>query len=124
MERQGSDIGKIIDAYENAANYELELTSKFFSNWVCFIVTLWNLNFKASQDGTLNGTLNDALGEEYVKLISLLKAEPSITQVLAAEKLVFSKRKVQRMMKSLSERGYIKREGSKKIGRWAILKDV
>ncbi|MCC8140784.1 MAG: winged helix-turn-helix transcriptional regulator [Lachnospiraceae bacterium] len=82
------------------------------------------MNFKASQDGALNGTLNDTLGEEDVKLISLLRTEPSVTQVLAAEKLGFSKRKVQRMMKSLSERGYIEREGSRKNGRWVILKDV
>ncbi len=123
MERQGSGLGKIIDAYENAANYEPDLTPKFFSNRVCFIVTLWNLNFKASQDGTLNGALSDALGKEDVMLISLLKDEPAITQILAAEKLGYSKRKIQRMMKSLSERGYIEREGSKKTGQWVVLKE-
>lgn len=124
MERQGSGLGKIVGAYENAANYEPELAPKFFSNRVCFIVTLWNLNFKASQDGALNDALNGALEEDDMKLISLLKTEPAVTQVIAAEKLGFSRRKVQRMMKSLSEQGYIEREGSKKNGRWVILKEV
>ncbi len=124
MERQGSGLGKIIGAYENAANYEPDLTPKFFSNRVCFIVTLWNLNFKASQDGALNDALSGTLEEDDMKLISLLKTEPAVTQVIAAEKLGLSRRKVQRMMKNLSEQGYIEREGSKKNGRRVILKEV
>jgi len=82
------------------------------------------LNFKASQDGALNDALSDALEEDDMKLISLLKTEPAVTQVIVAGKLGLSRRKVQRMMKSLSEQGYIEREGSRKNGRWVILKEV
>ncbi|MCC8162672.1 MAG: hypothetical protein LIO86_05780 [Lachnospiraceae bacterium] len=52
--------------------------------------------FKVSQD--------DALGEEDVNRLFLLRAELSTMQVLAVEQLGFSKRKVQRMLKSLAER--------------------
>ncbi|MCD8151456.1 MAG: MarR family transcriptional regulator [Clostridiales bacterium] len=128
MERQGSGLGKIIGAYENAANYEPDLTPKFFSNRVCFIVTLWNLNFKASRDEALNEALNEAINEalkpEALDLIALMKSDPTVTQATMIQTLGLSRSKVQRVIKALTDDGYIKREGSKKTGRWVILKEV
>ncbi len=128
MERQGSGLGKIIGAYENAANYEPDLTPKFFSNRVCFIVTLWNLNFKASRDEALNEALNEAINEalkpEALDLIALMKSDPTVTQAAMIQTLGLSRSKVQRVIKALTDDGYIKREGSKKTGRWVILKEV
>ncbi|MCD8223466.1 MAG: putative DNA binding domain-containing protein [Clostridiales bacterium] len=128
MERQGSGLGKIIGAYENAANYEPDLTPKFFSNRVCFIVTLWNLNFKASRDEAINEALNEAINEalkpEALDLIALMKSDPTVTQATMIQTLGLSRSKVQRVIKALTDDGYIKREGSKKTGRWVILKEV
>jgi len=128
MERQGSGLGKIIGAYENAANYEPDLAPKFFSNRVCFIVTLWNLNFKASRDEALNEALNEAINEalkpEALDLIALMKSDPTVTQAAMIQTLGLSRSKVQRVIKALTDDGYIKREGSKKTGRWVILKEV
>lgn len=124
MERQGSGLGKIIGAYENAANYEPDLTPKFFSNRVCFIVTLWNLNFKASQDEALNAAINEALKPEALDLIALMKSDPTVTQAAMIQTLGLSRSKVQRVIKALTDDGYIKREGSKKTGRWVVLKEV
>lgn len=128
MERQGSGLGKIIGAYENAANYEPDLAPKFFSNRVCFIVTLWNLNFKASRDEALNEALNEAINEalkpEALDLIALMKSDPTVTQAAMIQTLGLSRSKVQRVIKALTDDGYIKREGSKKTGRWVILKEA
>lgn len=108
----------------NAANYEPDLTPKFFSNRVCFIVTLWNLNFKASQDEALNEAINEALKPEALDLIALMKSDPTVTQAAMIQTLGLSRSKVQRVIKALTDDGHIKREGSKKTGRWVVLKEV
>ena len=118
------DLNGTIGAYENAANYEPDLAPKFFSNRVCFIVTLWNLNFKASRDEALNEAINEALKPEALDLIALMKSDPTVTQAAMIQTLGLSRSKVQRVIKALTDDGYIKREGSKKTGRWVILKEV
>lgn len=46
MERQGSGLNKIREAYENAANYGEGMEPVFYSDRVMFMVTLKNLNYK------------------------------------------------------------------------------
>ena len=70
---------------------------------------------KKLNDDTLNDTLNDTL--------KLLKMYPKITQKDIAKKLKISEITVKRNIKTLSERGYIEREGAKKTGMWKVLKD-
>lgn len=43
MERQGSGLNKIREAYENAANYEVGMESEFYSDRVMFMVALKKL---------------------------------------------------------------------------------
>lgn len=66
------------------------------------------------------GALNGALNEEEIVLLELLCKQSSITQMEAAEKLGFSRRKIQRMIKGLTEEGYLRREGSRKKGFWVV----
>lgn len=70
--------------------------------------------------GALNDALNGALNEEEIVLLELLCKQSSITQMEAAEKLGFSRRKIQRMIKGLTEEGYLRREGSRKKGFWVV----
>ena len=44
MERQGSGLNKIREAYENAVNYEVGMEPGFYSDRLMFMVTLKNLN--------------------------------------------------------------------------------
>lgn len=62
-----------------------------------------------------NDTLNDTL--------NLLKINPSIRQKDIAIKLRVSEVTIKRNIKELKEKGYIKREGSKKTGHWKVLKN-
>lgn len=62
-----------------------------------------------------NDTLNDTL--------NLLKINPSIRQKDIAIKLRVSEVTIKRNVKELKEKGYIKREGSKKTGHWKVLKN-
>ena len=62
-----------------------------------------------------NDTLNDTL--------NLLKMYPNIKQKDIAKKLKVSEVTIKRNIKELKEKGYIKREGSKKTGHWKIIKN-
>ncbi|MCC8163246.1 MAG: MarR family transcriptional regulator [Lachnospiraceae bacterium] len=53
-----------------------------------------------------------------------MKSDPTVTQAAMIQTLGLSRSKVQRVIKALTDDGYIKREGSKKTGRWVILKEV
>ena len=70
---------------------------------------------KASHDA-----LNDALNESERLIVELIKANPSISQECMAERTGFSRSKVQRIMKKLSEDHVIYREGARKNGFWRI----
>lgn len=89
-----------------------------------FYCHTWNLNFKASRDEALNEAINEALKPEALDLIALMKSDPTVTQAAMIQTLGLSRSKVQRVIKALTDDGYIKREGSKKTGRWVILKEV
>lgn len=118
MERQGSGLGKICAAYENAANYQPGMEPTFRSNRAEFTVKLPNLNFKASNDEALN----EALTDTQRLLMDVLRNEPIITQKEIIEKTSLSRSTVQRIIKKLTELGYLERVGSKKNGSW-IVKD-
>ena len=49
MERQGSGFKKITETYHAAYNYRPELEPKFYSDITSFQVTLYNLNYKATE---------------------------------------------------------------------------
>lgn len=118
MERQGSGLNKICEAYENAFNYEEEMEPEFYSDRVLFMVILKNLNYK--NKALKEKALNRALNENEQKVLSLISENPQITQNEIKEQLQFARSHVQKIMKSLSDKGIIERVGSKKTGYWSI----
>ncbi len=63
---------------------------------------------------------NEALNDNELKIINLIIENPSVRQKDIIERLGISRAQVQRIMKSLQERGVIFRENSKKQGRWVV----
>ena len=126
MERQGSGLNKIREAYENAANYQKGMEPEFYSDRVLFMVTLKNLNYKIAmyeaKNEALNRALNRALNENEEKILELIQKNPYITQVEIKEQLQIARSHVQKIMKSLVEREIIARVGAKKTGYWEIKK--
>lgn len=128
MERQGSGLSKIRDAYRNAVNYTEEKEPVFYSDRVEFTVTLKNLNFKAVESGYLNGYLsgyldgylNDKKNEEELIVLELINKNPKITLNEIKENMQIARSHVQRIMKRLTDKGIIERVGSKKDGYWNI----
>ncbi|HJB94297.1 MAG TPA: MarR family transcriptional regulator, partial [Candidatus Mediterraneibacter intestinigallinarum] len=128
MERQGSGLSKIRDAYRNAVNYTEEKEPVFYSDRVEFTVTLKNLNFKAVESGYLNGYLsgyldgylNDKKNEEELIVLELINKNPKITLNEIKENMQIARSHVQRIMKRLTDKEIIERVGSKKDGYWNI----
>lgn len=130
MERQGSGLNKIREAYENAANYQEGMEPEFYSDRVLFMVTLKNLNYKTSIHEAENEAKseakseaeNSALTELEKTLCELLEEHPKITQSEIKEQLKLSRSKVQRTMKKLVSEGVIENTGSRRRGYWKVKK--
>ena len=75
--------------------------------------------FKAT-DEALNEALNEALSDNEIRIVNLIIENPSARQKDIIEMSGISRAQVQRIMKSLQERGVISHENSKKQGRWIV----
>ena len=112
MERQGSGLNKIREAYENAANYQSDMEPEFYSDRVLFMVTLKNLNYKMLADEAKSEAKSIVLTELEKRLCELLKKNSKITQSEIQKQLDISRSKVQRTMKKLVNEGVIENIGS------------
>lgn len=124
MERQGSGLNKICEAYENAANYEMGMEPEFYSDRVMFMVTLKNLNYKMLLSEAKNEAKSEAkninLTELEKRLCELLQENSKITQSEIQKQLGISRSKVQRTMKKLVNEEVIVNIGSHRRAYWKI----
>ena len=71
-----------------------------------------------------NDGVNDDLSEKVIKVYMALKVDSKSTYEGLIKSTALSEPTVTRAIKNLKEKGYIKREGSDKTGKWIILKDL
>ena len=136
MERRGSGMRKIIDAYKQYDKLDTYKIPVFRSNSDEFHVILWNLNYgqehavktsdKPNQEFTKEFTLNkDEFTKEFAKaqreIYRCISMNPSVTREEISKHIGLSVRQIQKYMKRLSDLGLIKREGGRKNGRWIII---
>ena len=72
-----------------------------------------------TNDNQYNNSETNEIGKA---ILAELVLDPLVTAEHLALSLKKSKRTIQRYMKALQEKGYIERVGSKKFGRWKVLK--
>ena len=121
MERRGSGLKKILDAYESEERYSEKLKPEFFTDGYNFFLTLWNLNYanaKAQSKAQIKAQSGALSDRDY--LLLLLRENPSITQTELAAMMEKSRRYVQLTMKQLMDEGVVERVGSKRIGTWIV----
>ena len=63
---------------------------------------------------------NEALNENELLIVKMIRDNPMIKQKDIIDQTSISRAQVQRIMKSLQERGVISHEASKKAGRWIV----
>lgn len=137
MERRGSGLRKIIEAYEAEKNYKEELKPEFKSTESSFTTILKNLNYD-----TQNVTQNDGQSEgqnegenegqndgkklkpkgRRNKIVKLMKENSNITTIELSHILLVSVSTIERDLKILTDEKTIEYIGSAKDGYWKVNK--
>lgn len=125
MERRGSGLRKIIEAYESEENYKKELKPEFKSTESSFTTILKNLNY-APQSVTQNVTQNvtQSVGQKLKpsdrreKILEIIKNNPKITANDLSKQFNVTDRTIKRDLKVLTDKKIIKYVGSAKGGHW------
>jgi ATP-dependent DNA helicase RecG len=120
MERRGSGLKKIMDAYP------VDIKPEFVSTPQSFIVVLKNLNYGTDENNAQDKAQIKRTDEGIIcalietAVLEHLETHPSATQAATAIAIGKSRRAVQNAMATLKEKGIIERDGSKKTGVWVI----
>lgn len=125
MERKGSGLTKIINAYKNANNYDESKAPQFISSRVEFTVILKNLNYEENRDD--KSEINDVsrAGEEYVQrteevFLNTLRKNPHISRKELSKLLMISEDGVKYHLKKLKNKGLIEHIGASRGGYWVV----
>lgn len=147
MERRGSGMKKIMDAYKQYQHLVKCHVPEFTSDASEFHVTLWNLNFENDIIGEIkpNGTPllkefvkdnGEVVVKEFVKepsqfakefvkasrqIYKLISQNPQISAAQMGESMGLSTRQIQKYLKRLQELKKITRVGGRKLGEWKII---
>ena len=131
MERRGSGLRKIIEAYEAEENYTEELMPEFRSTESSFTTVLKNLNYVGQNVGQ-NVTQNDGKSEgqkdvdklkpddRREKIVKIIKENPKITAYDISKKFNVTDRTIERDLKILTDKKIIEYVGSAKGGYWKV----
>ena len=127
MERKGSGLTKIINAYRNANNYDEGKAPQFISSRVEFTVILKNLNYGENGDTEYEVDQTFRRLNEYKQrmdemfFLSTLRKNPYISRKELAKMLGISEDGVKYHLRKLKNKGLIEHMGTAKGGYWKVL---
>ena len=141
MERRGSGMRKIIDAYKQYEHLTTYHAPEFNSNSSEFHVTLWNLNYVEEEESEfLKGKKEFLKGpDEFLKgkkeflkdekeflrvkrmIYKMVSTNPQITVARMSVTIGLSDRQVRKYIKKMTDLNLIIREGGRKNGSWKII---
>ena len=127
MERRGSGMRKIIDAYKQYEHLTTYHAPEFNSNSSEFHVTLWNLNYVEEEESEFLKEKKEFLKDEKeflrVKrmIYKMVSTNPQITVAKMSVTIGLSDRQVRKYIKKMTDLNLIIREGGRKNGSWKII---
>ena len=127
MERRGSGMRKIIDAYKQYEHLTTYHAPEFNSNSSEFHVTLWNLNYVEEEESEFLKEKKEFLKDEKeflrVKrmIYKMVSTNPQITVARMSVTIGLSDRQVRKYIKKMTDLNLIIREGGRKNGSWKII---
>ena len=71
-------------------------------------------------DGQLSGTLNGTLNERQKSVLDFIAATPGVQAQVLIDKLLIPRDTLNKIIKTLTDRGLIERRGSKKTGGYYV----
>ena len=129
MERRGSGLRKIIEAYELEEKHKIELKPEFRSTESAFFTVLKNLNYEGQSEGKNEGQ-NEGKNEgqklkpkdRQERIIHIMKDTKNITALELSKLLFVSVSTIERDLKKLTDENMIEYVGSAKDGYWRVNK--
>ena len=141
MERRGSGMRKIIDAYKQYEHLTTYHAPEFNSNSSEFHVTLWNLNYVEEEESEFLKEKKEFLKgpnefkkekKEFLKdekeflrvkrmIYKMVSTNPQITVAKMSVTIGLSDRQVRKYIKKMTDLNLIIREGGRKNGSWKII---
>ena len=141
MERRGSGLRKIIEAYKAEENYREELKPEFKSTESSFTTILKNLNYDTqnvtqnvtqSEENSVGQNDGQSVGQNdgqklkptarQQQIVKIIKTNSKITANDLSREFNFSKRTIERDLKVLTDKKIIEYIGSAKDGYWKVNK--
>ncbi len=133
MDRRGSGFKKILSAYKTLPNYTEEKRPVFTSEYDCFFLTMWNMNYGVAEDVEVgNGDTQEKTKEKAQektkenhnaiqdRILKLIKENPQITIAKISESLAITNDSARYHVKKMKKNGVIEHCGSTKRGYWKI----
>lgn len=133
MDRRGSGFKKILSAYKTLPNYTEEKRPVFTSEYDCFFLTMWNMNYGVVEDVEVgNGDTQEKTKEKAKektkenhnaiqnRILELIKENPQITIAKISESLAITNDSARYHVKKMKKNGVIEHCGSTKRGYWKI----
>lgn len=125
MERKGSGLTKIINAYQNANNYDESKMPKFISSRVEFTVILKNLNYANDMKSEYEENETAQRVEEFVQrtedvFLNALRKNPKISRKELSKMFMISEDGIKYRLNKLKNKGLIEHIGASRGGYWRV----
>ena len=112
VEQLGSGMKRILKVYDTS----------IFDIRDNFLIVTFPFDKEKILNDSVNDSVNDRLTMSEKKILEQLRKDNHLSAVLLNEKTGISVSQINRIYKSLKEKGYIERIGTDKVGYWKILK--
>ena len=126
MDRRGSGFKKIVEDYQMYANVSNGAKPVFKSELSSFFITLPNLQYVVKgQDGTKDVTKDviKDVTKEQADILDVMRDNPNVTTAEMSQRIGLTQRHILRLIKELTDKEVIRRDGGRRYGNWMILKE-
>ena len=93
----------------------------FKSEFTSFFITLPNLQYAIDGGDVVKDVVKDVT-KEQLDILEVMIYNSNITASELSQKIGLTSRHIQRLIKDLTDKGIIRREGGRKLGKWVIIK--
>lgn len=122
MDRRGSGFKKILGDYRIYEGVSNSAKPVFNSELSSFFITLPNLQYAINGGDVVKDVVKDVT-KEQLDILDIMIQDSNVTASESSQKLGLTSRHIQRPIKDLADKGIIRREGGRKLGKWVIVKD-
>ena len=122
MDCRGSGFKKIVEDYLMYANVSNGAKPVFKSELSSFFITLPNLQYVVKEQNVTKNVIKDVT-KEQVDILDVMRGNPNVTTAEMSQRIGLTQRHILRLIKELTDKEVIRRDGGRRYGKWMILKE-